>query len=165
MLHLIVLGVAQTKGSTRAFIPKGWKRPIITNDNPKNKSWQQLIAEGASRAIQALPAAERGPLLAGVRLTIAFYLPTPKKYQTAKYQRPGAVLPPHTTKPDASKLLRSVEDALTKVAFHDDAQVVELVVMKRYTPWNQTPRAEVWVEATAGVVALPRAQPLFEAVR
>jgi len=180
-LHVVVYGVAQTKGSTKSFgyyaknkttgalILNRHGKPIIltatTNDNAKNKGWSQLVAEGASRAVHGLPVSERGLLMGGVRLTVAFYLQTPKKYQTTRYQQPGARLPAHITKPDSSKLLRSVEDALTNVLWRDDSQVVETVMMKRYTAIGELPRVEIWVEPTVGDVALPRDQPLFEMAR
>lgn len=156
MLTFTVFGVAVPKGSTRAFIPKGWSRPIITSDNPANKGWQQLVAEGANRAIFALPASERGVLQGPVRLSIAFYLPRPKS-------APKQVILP-TKKPDLDKLVRSVKDALTQVVWRDDSQVVDLVVTKRYAV-NAPPHVDIVVEETAAVAPLAREQPLFEAAR
>ena len=154
-LHFTVVGVPVPKGSTRAFVPKGWSRPIITNDNPKTKGWQQLVAEEASRAIQTLPGGVFHVLDTGVRLTVAFYLPRPKKFQKR------GTNPPHLTKPDLDKLLRAVKDALKSVAWHDDSQVVDVVAMKRYAGIDDVPHAEIWIEPTESVVALARAQKLF----
>ena len=157
MLHFVVFGEAQPQGSARAFVPKNWSRPIITSDNPSLKLWRSLVADAASRAINALKPSERALLLEGVRLTVAFYLPRPKslaKRSTA-----------HTKKPDIDKLVRSCCDSLSSVVFRDDSQVCELVATKHYAAEGQPPRVEVWVESTAGVVALPREQPLFEAAR
>ena len=78
-LTFTVFGVAQSKGSARAFVPKGWTRPIITDSNRSLKQWSQLVAEGANRALAAAPDAEL--LTEGVRLTVAIFLPRPKKYQ------------------------------------------------------------------------------------
>src|SRR6185436_212686 len=79
-LTFTVFGVAQPKGNMRAINIPGMKFPIVTDSNRSVKSWSQLVAEGANRAIGALPAAERGVLEGPVRLTMAFYLPRPKKY-------------------------------------------------------------------------------------
>jgi len=155
-LHFRVIGLAQPKGSSRAFMPKGWRRPIITADTPKNKGWQQLVAAEASRAIQELPRGAFQLLDAGVRLTVAFYLPRPKKYQKR------GIYPPHVTKPDLDKLLRSVKDALKGVTWQDDSQVIDVVAMKRYAGVDEAPHAEVWVEPSAGIAPLERDQPLFE---
>jgi len=40
-----------------------------------------------------------------------------------------------TSKPDADNIAKLLKDALNKVAFHDDAQVAELIVQKRYAPF------------------------------
>ena len=159
ILEFQVFGVAQPKGSMKAFYRPGMKAPIVTDSNRSVKSWSQLVAEGASHALQQVPLDQQAHLFAGaVRLTMAFHLPRPKKYQRA------SVNPAHLTKPDASKLVRAVEDALTQVVYQDDAQVVELVVAKRYTAMGAAPRVDVRVESTAGVQPLhvPAAPlPLF----
>lgn len=156
VLHFRVSGLPQPKGSARAFVPRGWTRPIVTSDNAKNKGWQQLVAEAADRAIAGLPGGTFHTLECAVRLTIAFYMARPK------YLRKRGTTPAHLTKPDLDKLVRSVKDALKGVAWGDDSQVVDLVAMKRYAPIDDVPHAEVWVEPSDGVAALARAQKLFE---
>jgi crossover junction endodeoxyribonuclease RusA len=158
VLQFCVFGVAQPKGSMKAFYRPGMKFPIVTDSNRSVKSWSQLVAEGANQALAQLPAGDRGVLDGPVRLTMAFHLPRPKKYQ-----RRG-VEPAHVTKPDASKLIRAVEDALTHVVYRDDSQVVELVVAKRYAAVDAAPHVEIRVESTAGVrpvVVPPAPLPLF----
>jgi Holliday junction resolvase RusA-like endonuclease len=155
-LHFVVYGVAQPKGSAKAFMPKGARFPTVTNDNPKGRGWQQLVADGASRAI-----AECGWRILddAVRLSVAFYLPRPKKYQRR------SVEPRHLTKPDLDKLTRGVGDALTGVAWRDDSQVVELITLKRYAAVDAPPSVEVWVDAlTAPILVLPMsaARSLFD---
>lgn len=132
MLAFTVWGVAQPKGSARAFVPKGWTRAVVTSDNPKGKGWQQLVAEAAGRARDATGAA----LLEGpVSLTVAFYLPRPKSL-------PKRVTA-HTKKPDLDKLVRSVKDGLTRVAWHDDAQVVRVDATKGYAEAGEAPHAVI----------------------
>lgn len=133
-LTFTVHGVAQPKGSARAFVPKGWTRAVVTSANPKNKGWQQLVSEAASRALDA----EAWPLAAGpVRLMVAFYLPRPKSL-------PKRVTA-HLKKPDLDKLTRSVKDALTKVVWNDDSQVVQLKATKAYAADGESPRAVIVV--------------------
>ncbi len=156
-----VYGVAQPKGNMRAINLKGMRYPIVTDSNKSVRSWQQLIAEGASRALQALPAAERALLMDGVRLSIAFYLPRPKSL------RKRGVPVAHLTRPDTSKLIRAVEDALTEIAYGDDSQVVELLAIKRYADVDDPPHVDIRVEPTGGwkPVDVPAAPlPLFEVV-
>jgi crossover junction endodeoxyribonuclease RusA len=142
-LTFVVFGVAQPKGSTRAFVPKGWKRPIVTTDNPKSKGWQQLVAEAASRALDG-----RGQLFLGpVRLVCVFHLPRPKSLPRT---RPT----PMVKKPDVSKLARSTEDALTGVVWRDDSQVTDLQVTKLYAAIGDSPRAVITVEPLSDIERL-----------
>ena len=160
MLTFTVFGVAQSKGSMTAYVPRGMKFPIVTESNRKAKAWAQLVAEGASRALgQQL---EPKILTTPIRVTIAFYLPRPKKYQ-----RRGLAVA-NTKKPDIDRLLRSVLDALTEVLYLDDAQVVEVVAMKRYADVDVAPHVTIRVEETYGTQALavpPAPLPLFEETR
>src|SRR5580693_4611109 len=47
-----VFGVAQPQGSTRAFIPRGWTRAVITTDNAKLKPWRQELTQTAMVAMR-----------------------------------------------------------------------------------------------------------------
>jgi Holliday junction resolvase RusA-like endonuclease len=110
-LTFTVYGTPIPKGSTKAFVPKGWKRAIITHDNPRTKGWQQEILEAALVAI-----AGASPLDGPVALTLRFYLPKPK---SAPRRVVDAV-----KKPDLDKLVRCVKDGLTRAGiYHDDSQV------------------------------------------
>lgn len=145
MLAFTVYGEAQPQGSAKAFVPRGWSRPIVTSDNPSLKQWRQVVAEAANHALGALPAADRDVLQAGVRVTVAFYLPRPKslpKKTTA-----------HTKKPDLDKLVRSCCDALTAIVFRDDSQVCELVAAKHYASGRFTTAGTAPIQVPA--VPLP----------
>lgn len=136
MLTFVAYGVPQPKGSTKAFVPKGWTRPVVTSDNEKNKGWQQLVAEAASRALDTSGAALiEGPVL----LRVEFHLPRPKSL-------PKRVVW-HLKKPDLDKLVRSAKDALSKVIWHDDSQVVQVRARKAYVVGDGVPRAEISVES------------------
>jgi Holliday junction resolvase RusA-like endonuclease len=148
-----VIGVAQQMGSKRAFVPKGWSQPVITDSNRNLKSWQVLVSECANHAIQQLPVIERALMLGGVRLTVAFYLPRPKSLP----KRTTA----HITAPDLDKFVRGLCDALSQVVFRDDAQIVDLIAMKRYTPPGAVPYVDVRVEPSHGVVPIAVDLPLF----
>lgn len=153
ILEFRVYGVAQQMGSKRAFVPKGRVWPVITDSNRNLKAWQVLVSQRAQDAIAQLPASERELLTDGVRVTIAFYLPRPKSL-------PKRVTA-HTKAPDLDKCVRGLNDALSRVVFHDDAQVVDLVAMKRYAAPGELPHVDIRVEPSAGVVPLPVDQPLF----
>jgi Holliday junction resolvase RusA-like endonuclease len=159
MITFTVYGVAQPKGNMRAFAAKGMKFPIVTDSNRSAKSWAQLVAQRASEALEQSPDAR--VIVGPVRLTVAFFLPRPQRLLIPKWR---ARQPAHVSAPDTDKLLRSVGDALAQVCYHDDAQVVEILAMKRYTAPEQPPHITVRVEETSGcgVIDAPAAPlPLF----
>jgi crossover junction endodeoxyribonuclease RusA len=153
-LEFRVNGIAQQAGSKRAFVPKGWTRPVLTDSNRNLKSWQQLVADQASHAIEDLPMNDRALLLDGVRLTVAFFLPRPKSL-------PKRVTC-HTKTPDLDKALRAIGDSLSGVCYRDDSQIVEIVAMKRYAAPAAVPHVWIRVEPSAGVLTLASDQPLFQ---
>jgi len=135
-------GVAQGMGSKRAFVPKGWTRPIVTDTNRNLKGWQSLVAEAAGRAITER--AQPWQLLDGpIRLSVAFYLPRPASL-------PKKILA-MTKAPDTSKLIRATEDALSGVVWRDDALVCEIISGKYYAAEGEVPHVDVRVEPTAGI--------------
>jgi crossover junction endodeoxyribonuclease RusA len=157
-LAFTVYGVPLTKGNHRAIRVKGMKFPIVTESNRAVASWQQLVSEGASHAIARCPEGERALLSAGVRVSIAFYLPRPRKFSKR------GVFVHHLTKPDIDRLERAILDALTAVAFHDDKQVTEVVKGKYYAGVDAPARVDVLVEPAPGcaIGLLESDAPLFE---
>lgn len=64
-------------------------------------------------------------------LTVDFYMPRPKWHFGKSGLRSSAPRYP-TTRPDATKLLRSTEDAMRGIVWRDDSQVVRQNVCKWY---------------------------------
>lgn len=154
MIAFTVVGIASGMGSKRAFVPKGWTRPIVTDTNRNLRSWQALVADAAARAITERP--EWQILDGAVRLSIAFYLPRPKSL--------AKKVTAHTKAPDCSKLLRSTEDAMSGIVYRDDAQIVEIVAGKYYTGANDSPHVNIRVEPTSAIAPVtvpPAPLPLF----
>ena len=132
-----VSGIPATQGSTRGFAIKnkttGKYRAVITHDNKKTMPWRALIAAAASNAT---PTMIDGP----VDITLTFILPRPASVSVAKRPMPCC-------KPDLDKLERAVLDALTGIAYQDDAQVVALIATKRYTTGpDGTHEPGLWVD-------------------
>jgi hypothetical protein len=115
-----VRGIPKPKGSMKAFVPKGWNRPVVTHDNAGTKGWESLVRGQAQTLVEVL-----------------FRLPRPKSL-------PRRVL--HCVKkPDVDKLARLVLDGLTGVLFLDDAAVVDLRARKVYSPEEEAPGAIITV--------------------
>lgn len=152
LLTFRVVGIAQSMGSKRAFVPKGWTRPVITDSNRNLKAWQSLVAHAAGEAVQGC---DGWQILDGpVRLSVAFYLPRPKGLPKRTIA--------HTKAPDVSKLVRSTEDALSGIVYRDDSQIVEVLAGKFYAAEGDVPHCDVRVETTDGGRPLEwHAAPLF----
>lgn len=104
--------------------------PIIAvrDDCERSRSWKDTVAAFAAQA-QATMVEVGVPIVA----VFEFVMPRPKGH----FRKDGSIHPrfEHAmplVKPDALKLARSTEDALTGVLWRDDAQVVATVPIKRY---------------------------------
>lgn len=129
LLCIFVPGVPQPGGSKRGFFIKKINRVVITDANKKAAGWKQLVTLHASSEYKDEP--YTGPL----SVTITFQLLRPKGHygSGSKSNILKASSPKHpTSKPDATKLVRSTEDALTGVVWKDDAQIVHQEVRKIY---------------------------------
>lgn len=111
MIEFTAYGKPETQGSMIPIRSRNTGRLFAKPDNPKTYSWRSEVAWAASRA--RITPFERGvPLVLSAR----FYFPRP---ESVKRKHP-------TAKPDLGKLVRAIEDALSKgLAYHDDAQIVE----------------------------------------
>ena len=124
--------------------PCGKGRPRFTKSGhtftPEKTVNYETLVKLAFR--QAYPSAE--PIAAKVEVIakIKAYYPIPvsasKKLQAR--MRAGQMKP--TTKPDTDNIAKICLDALNGIAYHDDAQIVELQVSKLY---SDEPRVAVWL--------------------
>jgi len=108
--RFFVAGLPQPGGSKKGFPVRrktGKMGVAIVDANPKVKAWQAVVKAAARKVVARRDA---GP----VQLILDFHLPRGKTVTRDQ----------HTVKPDALKLARAVEDALTGIAYTDDAQVV-----------------------------------------
>lgn len=126
-LRFWVAGVPQTRGSKRAFAFKrtnGTLGVSVADSNPKSKDWMGVVRQAA---IEQCPALASGPLSGPVDVALTFYLPRPKGHYGSG-RNAGTLKASadkhHAKKPDLCKLIRPVEDALSGVAWNDDAQLV-----------------------------------------
>ena len=125
-MRFFVGGIPAPKGSARAFYVPKLGRAVVTAANAKTRPWEQAVRAEASIA-------GLRPLDGAVRVEVTFLFARPAGHFGAKGLRPSAPRE-HTKKPDVDKLVRAVLDALTGVAFKDDAQVVAVEARKRYLP-------------------------------
>jgi crossover junction endodeoxyribonuclease RusA len=132
-ISFTVSGHAKPKGSMRAFIPKGWKRPILTNASLSTKTWEQSVRLASQEFAYAYTTDP-------VRVRLRFNLPRPKSLSSRASSA-------HVKRPDLDKLIRACLDALTGVLWKDDAQVYSLSATKCYAIADKAPHVTITVSA------------------
>jgi crossover junction endodeoxyribonuclease RusA len=98
--------------------------------NPNLHSWRSVVA--AACPLEA-------PLSCGVAMVVEFRYSRPKSHYGTRKGQPylKGNAPIFKTSPsDLDKLIRAVNDALTGVAFVDDALVVHITASKVYTSYT-----------------------------
>lgn len=130
-----VLGRAQPAGSKRGFVNPRTGGVIITDANKASRPWKQEVASVARDAME-----DRDLFTGPLVLNVVFTFTRPKgHYGTGRNHdvvKPSAPEYP-AVKPDATKLLRGVEDAMTGIVWRDDCQVVRQYVHKQYGARDQ----------------------------
>lgn len=125
MIEFFVAGEARPQGNKRA----GWNnktgKAFVRETTKGHQQWRDLVAYTAQTHARTL-------IVGPVRLDLDFRMPRPKSLPKTRQL-------PHTKKPDALKLGRAVEDAITHVLIRDDSQVTELHVTKRYARLEEPP--------------------------
>lgn len=163
-IRIVVAGKAEPAGSKTSFIPKsneliyklvaattpaqvkellGGLRANVVDANRNSSGWKEAVAWRAVEQYKGKPL--HGPL----DVEIVFVMPRLKSHygtgRNAALLKDSAPLYP-AVRPDATKLWRGVEDALTGIVWIDDGQVVNQSIQKRY---GDNPRVEIRVRPTA----------------
>ncbi|MFF7550891.1 RusA family crossover junction endodeoxyribonuclease [Streptomyces canus] len=119
-ISLTVYGLPAPQGSKR-HVGNG----VMIESSKYVKPWRQDVKQAALDAVQGL--ADWTPLDGPLIASMVFAFARPKgHYRTgrnAHLLRDAAPARPHGV-PDLSKILRSTEDALKGIVWHDDARVV-----------------------------------------
>ena len=130
--HFLVTGIAQSRGSKRPMIryrdgcvvtgKSGHPAIAVVDSNRKSKGWMDVVSSHALAAMGGDP-----PVPFAVELSVRFVFARPKShFRSGKNQHLLATKakPQHTQKPDLGKLVRPIEDALSKIVYQDDCQIV-----------------------------------------
>lgn len=112
------------KGKARPRFNTRTGHAITPKDTVQYENWVKMCYK-EQQATKYL----EGPL----RALIVAYYKIPKSYTKKRVEaiRRGEEYP--TKKPDLDNIAKIVLDSLNKIAYDDDAQIVELTVLKRYT--------------------------------
>ena len=143
MIEFVAVGTPRPGGSKRGFLVPGTKHVSITDASKKVKSWRETVKAAALREYD-------GPLLSGaLELGLLFFFSRPRAHygtgRNFELLKPSAPTE-HTQKPDTTKLVRAVEDALNGVIWIDDRQIVWQVARKQWV--DRAKRSGVRVQIT-----------------
>jgi Holliday junction resolvase RusA-like endonuclease len=107
--------VVRTAKGVRSFTPE------------KTASYENRVAFFAQQAMRG-----RAPLASPVNLSVTICIEPPASWSERKKNRATAGEIAPTKKPDASNVLKAIEDAMNKIVYFDDSQIVRLIVFKQY---------------------------------
>jgi Holliday junction resolvase RusA-like endonuclease len=133
MIKFTVYGEPVAQGRPRFSTQGGFTRAY---DPKKSSDFKQYVR---------LVASENAPselLSEELQLTVDVYRTIPKSFSKKKTEmaKSGALRP--TSKPDVDNYVKGIKDALNKVIWKDDSQIVSLTVRKWY---SDKPRIEIEV--------------------
>lgn len=134
MMKFTVLGVPVAKGR-----PKFAKRGnFVTSYTPQDTvNYENLVRLSYQQSCEDLRV-----LQGEVSMKIDAFFPIPKSTSKKKHQLMAIGAIQHTKKPDADNVAKAICDALNKIAYADDSQIVSLEVNKFY---SDVPRAEITI--------------------
>lgn len=121
------------KGKDRPRFKRGAKKPHNTRETIK---YEALVKKCYKQ--------QGGEYFLGpLKVFITVYFKIPKSYTKKQREaiKAGELYP--TKKPDADNIAKIILDSLNKVAYKDDTQVIELVVIKRYTQEKERVELEI----------------------
>lgn len=115
--------------------PRVFRNGGVRTDNPASLRWKRSIAWAFRAAAVGLapPAFGSGP----IALTLTFWLARPK---TVERSSPSV-------KPDLDNLVKAVADALNKIAWADDGQIVRIEAEKRYVRGDDAEGVTILIES------------------
>lgn len=132
-------GKPATAGSKTGFVKNG--RVVMVPANKRQKPWMQCIAAAAREKYPDKP------MICPISLCCTFLFLRPKNHygsgRNANVVKNSAPKH-HVTRPDVSKLVRCVEDALTGIIWKDDSQVMLIRGIKQYTEFREGVKIDIY---------------------
>ncbi len=139
--RFVVHGAPQAQPRPRAYRRGG----LIGIYNPDTADgWKVRVAVAAK---DALDRPMQGPL----KVALWFKMPRPASHVNKK-GAPRSTAPAwHAQRPDTDNLAKAALDAMNLIAFHDDAQIVELIVGKEWAASPSEAGCVISIEALRAI--------------
>lgn len=134
MINFVAMGLPSPAGSKNAFRNKYTGKIVVVDaGGKKTKDWRKVVANSARIAMKG-----HDFLVPPLGLIIEFRMPRPKSHYKASGEiKADAPFYP-IVRPDITKLLRSTEDAMTGIVYHDDAHIAEQNIHRTYSSGDDT---------------------------
>ena len=152
-MHVVFFAKGVPKGQPRprAFARQmGGKMVARVYESGTAEGWKSAVAEAAK------PYLPKAPMQGPIECNITFYFPRPQSHYGKRkgelYLKPDAPQW-HAQKPDVDNAIKALMDALTTLGmWMDDAQVVSMLVSKKYSETIGVTGATIEIEniATGG---------------
>lgn len=131
-----VEGDPATAGSKDAF--RRGAKIVVVDSCKRGPAWRRTVQAAARKAL-----GEEPPIEGAISLHATFALARPKAHLNARGEVRPTAPHSHTIRPDATKLLRALEDALNGVWWRDDSQVVSQSIAKCWAVPGDPPGVHV----------------------
>lgn len=142
MIQFVIEGTPRPQGSKR-HVGNG----IMVESSKYVKDWRSFARFKATIVMRNQVRIEKPN---AVQITVDFIFDRPKKH----FKSNGELRPDapkfHTSRPDTEKLMRALCDSLTGICFHDDSQVSQQIITKRYGN-KEVASSVVLISVLAGV--------------
>lgn len=122
----------------------------------KTRKWEadaRMVARGVMSG--------RPPVTGPIRCRVTATFPIPVSWPRWKTNLAEHGLISHTSKPDGDNVAKAAKDAMNGLVWLDDAQVIELVVAKRY---GEIPAVTIEVEPLGGACSQTNSKADLESV-
>ena len=117
------------KGRHRARIAGGHGHQFVhMYADPKTAAYEKMLAQAASLYMRG-----KQPTTKPVAILVHAFRRIPQSWSVRDREAAlaGAIMP--TARPDADNNLKVVQDALNKIVWHDDSQIVDARCIKRFS--------------------------------
>lgn len=121
--------------------PKARHRTGIRNHRIIHYSDQRTVAFEKQVRLLARTQFHHAPIKGPIRAVFLFKIEKPQK------GRKGSKMKEPICTPDLDNLLKSVCDALNKICWNDDAQIVEICCKKIWAMEKETPSIQIWLDS------------------
>lgn len=87
---------------------------------------------------QVMPYAPKEPLLCPIQMDLTFYFDIPKTTSGVRRRQMLNGVMHHTKRPDVDNCAYLITNALKKIFYEDDSQIIDLTLHKRYGEFPKT---------------------------